>query len=150
MRMNWVIASMAMMCLSGCSAGGLLDGKSSIPSATVVPVGNQLALPPDLALRAPSNTLEGYQPNGTPPAIADQSVAAAPTLYGDNPTAAGRPLPGDDVFAKYGISKTNADGSAKTAQQLNKELAAAYKAEKRRQNPNYGTIYNIGEIFSDG
>jgi hypothetical protein len=142
-----VIAAGCM--LAGCSVGNLLGGDPAPAVTPRVAVGNQLALPPDLALRAPSNTVDGYTPNG-PVAAAEVSAptrAARPaSVYGTAP-AAGTP---DDIFAKYGISKTNPDGTPKTAQQLNRELSVALKAEKRRANPGYGTIRNIGSIFSDG
>jgi hypothetical protein len=116
-----------------------------------IPVGNQLALPPDLALAQPSNTVEGYQPNGQAPQIANAAPArAATSVYGE--TGAPAPKPGtlDYNLAKYGISKYKPDGTLKTSAELNAELRKAILAEKRRANPNYGTIRNIGAIFSDG
>ena len=130
--------------LSGCStAANLLGGDSPTAQAVRIPVGNELALPPDLALRAPTQTSDAYVPNG-PVANDVASVAPAPqtNVYG-----AAKPL---DNFAKYGISKTHPDGRAKTPQELSVELRAAILAEKRRTNPGYGTIRNIGAIFQDG
>ena len=45
------IVLLAILALAGCSSGtGLLDSKSAVPSAARVPVGNSLAMPPDLQL----------------------------------------------------------------------------------------------------
>lgn len=54
----------------------------------------------------------------------------------------------DETLAYYNISRTKPDGTAKTAAEINNELRLAIKAEKRRANPNYGTVFNIGNIFS--
>jgi hypothetical protein len=140
---------LAALSLGGCSVGNLLGGGDAAPATQVrVPVGNELALPPDLALRAPTQTTDAYEPNG--PVAGANDVALAPARPAVQRSVYGNAAPPADVYAKYGISKTKADGTPKTAQQLQKELRAAYLAEKRRTNPNYGTILNIGEIFSDG
>ena len=157
LKTTFVAASLALM-LAGCSSGsGLLSGKESVPQAINVPVGNSLALPPDLQLAAPTQTSDAYQPNGTV-----ESVAAAPTakskialaqpalkdsaaLYGGSPTTA----PTGDIFDQYNISKTKSDGSKKTVQELNEELRAAILKKRRQANPSYGTIGNFGAIFKD-
>ncbi len=162
MRMNiktpYLLLALATLALGGCSAGaGLLDGKSGVPQASNVPVGNNLALPPDLQLAAPTATSDAYQPNG-PVASATAPVSAKPLkqvastaasssggLYG---TAAASPsvAPGD-IFAQYGISRYNPDGTQKTQSQLASELNAAILKRKQQQTPGYGTIANIGSIF---
>ena len=80
-----------------------------------------------------------------PPALRrfPTALAAAPPAV--KPAVAGNPR--DNAFIKYGISKTHPDGKPKTEQELNKELLAAIKEEKRRQDPKYGTIFNIGDLF---
>ncbi len=148
------VIGLASMALAGCSVGNLLGGGSSAPPQTVQ-VGNQLALPPDLSLRAPSQTADAYVPNGpvTDQGAAQQASLAKTAPYAAAPGAAVPKRTGgslDETLAFYGISKTKPDGSAKTAAEINAELRAAILAEKRRQNPNYGTIRNIGAIFSDG
>lgn len=60
-----------------------------------------------------------------------------------------KPVTKDEALAKFGISKTKPDGTPKTANELDNELKAAVLAEKRKTNPNYGTIWNIGNIFND-
>lgn len=135
--------------LSGCSsAANLLGGGSSAPAQPVrIPVGNELALPPDLSLRAPTQTVDGYQPNGPVAGLADSTPTARPAPVQQNVYGTATP---QDNYEKYGISKTNPDGTPKPKHVLHAELKAAVLAEKRRANPNYGTIFNIGEIFSDG
>lgn len=153
--------------LGGCSTG-LLGGatRAVAPDQQRIAVGNQLTLPPDLQLKAPTNTADGYQPNsgvGKPAepssnydlasANDDGQISAGTTsgaLYGNAGTAPSAPAAKQqDVYAKYGISKFNADGSQKSDAQLKKELKAAMLEEKRRNNPGYGTVRNIGAIFSD-
>jgi len=156
MRMNiktpYLLLALATLALGGCSAGaGLLDGKSGVPQASNVPVGNNLALPPDLQLAAPTATSDAYQPNGpvaTAKPLKQMATTAAPTSGGLYGTAAASTAaaPGD-IFAQYGISKLNPDGTQKTQSQLADELNAAIRKRKQQQNPGYGTIANIGAIF---
>jgi len=153
-----VFLSLSVLLLAGCSgASSLLNGKDTVPSAANVPVGNTLALPPDLQLAPPSGTSDAYQPNGpvalaapAAPVAASQKLASAPTasgnLYGGAPVAA---VPPGDVFDQYGISKINPDGTKKTPLQLHDELEAAILKKKQQANPSYGTFANIGAIFKD-
>jgi hypothetical protein len=157
MRASAALA-VSVLLLAGCSgASSLLNGKDTVPSAANVPVGNNLALPPDLQLAPPSGTSDAYQPNGqvasaapAAPVAASLKLASAPTassnLYGGTPVAA---APAGDVFDQYGISKINPDGTKKTPQQLHDELAAAILKKKQQANPKYGTFANIGAIFQD-
>ncbi len=137
------------LALGGCSSSGVLGSlgmgsPSPTPTASNIQVGNTLAMPPDLQLRAPgTNTSAAYQPNTAAPvqsAALDQPIAQAPVVR----------APAQDVYAKYGISKVKPDGTAKTDQELKAELKLAVLNEKRRKQPGYGTISNIGNIFSDG
>jgi len=146
--------------LAGCSNSGmsLLSGKGQVPQAANVPVGNQLAMPPDLSLAQPTATSDAYQPNGyvapinqpaTPKMAPPSQVAStAPSnnIYGGAAPAA--PAGTGDVFEQAGISKTKPDGKPKTAVELNKELSAYYMAKKKQQNPSYGSVGNIGSIFN--
>jgi hypothetical protein len=140
----------AALSLSACAASrnmlGLGDAPAPPPSQITVQTNNPLALPPDLALRQPSAANTAYQAN---------TAATAPLdANGDDfATAPAAPVaraPVRDVYAEYGVSKTNPDGSAKDGTQLQKELKAAVLRRKQQQNPNYGTIFNMGSIFSDG
>jgi hypothetical protein len=141
--LNFLALGATTLFLAGCSVGNLLGGggKTS-PEAVQVPVGNQLALPPDLQLAAPTETTDAYQSNGV---VADENAASATAVAPAAPAA-----PVQDIYAKYNISKAKPDGTAKTREELQAELKKAMLAEKRRNNPNYGTIRNIGAIFTDG
>ena len=144
--------------LGGCSTSGLLNsfrGGSTPPPTPVVQTGNNLAMPPDLQLRPPSNAVsENYQPNTMAAPIPAAPAAASP-LYGEPnaavASAAPAPrAPAQDIYAQYGISKLKPDGTPKAAADLQRELQVAIIKRKQQQNPNYGTIKNIGNIFSDG
>lgn len=155
----------AALAVAGCSETKMQDllgsGKSSTPDEAQVRVNRNLSMPPDLNLRPPSGeTAEDGQPNtvatALPPAepAADQAqpapqpVQTAAATTTSTPPAQGEP-PKQDVYEKYGISKVGADGKPKTENQLYKELHAAQLAEKRKANPSYGTIWNMGDVFKD-
>ncbi len=158
--MKFGILICAAAALAGCSGGmGLLDGKSNVPSANSVAVGNNLALPPDLQLATPGASNDAYQANGAvaqaaqpaaskPTKLAAKSAAATNSVYGDTAVASAQPATGD-VFDQNGISKLNADGTKKTPNQLANELRQVLLAKKKQKNPSYGTIANIGSIFQD-
>lgn len=137
-----VLASLA---LSGCSSGlsNLLGGDPPSPQANrQIPVNNQLALPPDLSLAPP-----GTAPAPSQVALADDGLdapVAAPKRVATAPVT-----PAQGAYEKYGISKVKADGTPKSDWELREELRQAVLAEKRKKNPNYGTIFNVGELFDD-
>ena len=60
------------------------------------------------------------------------------------------PVPPKDIFAEYGIAKLKPDGTTKTKEELQAELKVAVIKRKQQQNPNYGTIFNLGNVFKDG
>jgi hypothetical protein len=140
------------LALSACSNGSsLLDSKGSTPQAVNVPVGNALALPPDLQLQAPTQTTDVYLPNGP---VAEPAPALAPVAtkkLASNvpalPNVDGLSKP--DIFEQYGILKLNPDGTPRTPVQLREALRAAILAKRKQANPNYGTIANLGNIFKD-
>ncbi len=141
-----LIFALSAMLLAGCSTG-LLGGNNKVsgPSATqTVPVGNNLALPPDLSLPTPGQTSDGYQPNQAQGVSADQTYDSA--ALDPTPVA---PAVKRDIYAENNISKVKSDGTEKTPTELSRELKAALLAKKRQQNPRYGTIFNIGSVFSD-
>jgi Protein of unknown function (DUF3035) len=53
----------------------------------------------------------------------------------------------EDAYQRFGISKARPDGTPKTRSELDRELLEAVRQEKRKQNPNYGTVFNMGELF---
>jgi hypothetical protein len=141
--LKYSVMLMMALALAGCSSNLLGGGGSSGPAAEqAIPVGNQLALPPDLALRAPGPTSPTYRAN-TAPAATNTGV------YSDDINAPAARPPNNDPYEKYGISKFKPDGTKKTDAELREELRLAVLAEKRKTNPNYGTVRNIGELFSD-
>lgn len=169
MNLKLFIGLGAALLLAGCSsAAGLLDTKNNIPSASLVPVGNNLALPPDLQLAQPGRTVDRYQSNGyvqpiaqpierpasqvegfaDPQAPASERAAAnlGPQNIYDNQVVS-QAFPGD-YYAKYGISRFKKNGKLKTLDELKKELAAVVLAKKREQNPAYGTVGNFGNMVS--
>jgi hypothetical protein len=149
------IAVAAAVALAGCS--GLLNSKSSVLPDDSVPVGNNLALPPDLALKAPSASPAPYQGasagdddiygNETSPAL----KPAAPGQLTRGQVAAQSAASGakGDIYDEYGISKTKPDGTKKEEWELKEELKVAIRKKKQQQNARYGTVFNMGNIFSD-
>lgn len=139
--------------LAGCGSASVssIMGDDA-PSVQAARANADLSMPPDLRLHPPSEAAAYAAPAATTPEATSTTSAALSTAPGT--AAAGSPAAdraqiGDDIFAKYGISKTNPDGTAKTPQQMQNELRAAMIAQKRQTNPAYGTIFNIGDIFKD-
>jgi hypothetical protein len=170
--------SLAGALVTGCGASDAVSdymglGKYS-PDETQVSTNQSLTMPPDLQLRAPG---EG-QPASAPAQQAfspSQPVTTTPPQYGtvdpnqtydatqpaqqvaSVPTQPQTPTvtPGaattetQDVYAKHGISKYRADGTEKSKAELNNELREVAKKRKQAQNPNYGTIFNLPNVWSD-
>jgi hypothetical protein len=153
----------AALAVAGCSETKLQDllgsGKDATPDEREVRVNRTLAMPPDLNLRPPSGeTTEDGQPNQVaniqPPAQpamdnAQPSTQPMQTASAQPPAAQGAQPPKQDVYERYGISKVGPDGKPKSQSQLYRELHDAQLAEKRKANPNYGTVWNMGNIFKD-
>ena len=139
------------LALAGCSAGANLLGlnsKADVPQAINVPVGNQLALPPDLQLAAPTQTSDAYRPNGYVEPITQASANTGPqtpqNIYEyKEPTEVT-----SDVFAKYGVSRFRPNGRLKTLNEMKDELRKRVLAKKRQANGNYGSIGNLGRVIS--
>jgi hypothetical protein len=160
-RMNCTFKSVMLLGLvlglGACSsASSLLNSKSSVPQASNVQVGNNLAMPPDLQLATPGQTTDAYVPNvgdGTATTADVDVVEAQPSVKKVStaglPELATLPAKKPDIYEQYGISKTNPDGTPKTPNQLREEVRLAILAKKKQANPKYGTIANIGNIFKD-
>lgn len=151
--------------VAGCSETGFQDvigaGKYT-PDETQVSVNEPLAVPPDLSLRPPSNE-EPRQvaklPQPDQPAAADlqqpQDIAQAPQSDPAAPqaqpaqqqVAANEP---QDVYARWGVSRHHPDGTEKSQIELNEEMREKREEMERQKDPNYGTIWNLGSIWSDG
>ena len=155
MKLVWKLSSMLVLSfvLGGCGTSRLLNsmgfGNSSPSQAPVVQTGNNLTMPPDLRLRPPGTAVtDNYQPN---------AVTAAPvqtaSLYNGSDSAVAAPVARAaprDIYAEYGIAKLKPDGTAKTTEELQAELKLAILKRKQQQQPGYGTVRNIGNIFKDG
>jgi len=149
MKQTLSFAGTALMALAltGCASMSIskIMGSDS-PSVTQARANRDLTMPPDLQLRAPGTGPELAETESAEPVV---NTASAPqTLDVANPTQS-REVKGD-VYERNGISKLKADGTPKTSAELGAELKKVYLAKKRQQNPNHGTIFNIGNIFKDG
>jgi hypothetical protein len=83
------------------------------------------------------------------PAEPVKTAEAAATATTTTAVQPEKPKTIDDSYAKYGISKTYANGKPKPEGVLHDELRKAQLAEKRANDPSYGTIWNMGDVFSD-
>jgi hypothetical protein len=150
----------ASLALAGCSTSSLLSGNRG-PDAAAVPVGRNLAMPPDLQLPPPgSGTASAYQEPAPAPGTYSAAAASPPAddgVYGGAAAAPRRVVGGTqcksgarapDIYGCYNINKLNPDGTKKTQAQLSAELRTAMLEEKRRTNPNYGTFKNFGQLFN--
>jgi hypothetical protein len=145
-RSGLMVMVLLATALGGCSSGlsSLLGGGSPAPEANrQIPVNNELALPPDLSLAAPGT---GAAPQRV--ASADEGVYEEPAPVAPIKRAAPA-TPAQSAYDKYGISTVKPDGTPKKDWELREELRQAVLAEKRKSNPNYGTIFNAGELFKD-
>lgn len=144
---------------AGCSDSmrGYLEKDTPVQQQAAVR--QDLTMPPDLSL-APPGSAPAAPDNGSyaepapaQPVYNNQAVTTAPvtpaapapgsTTVGQRATAA------DGVYEKAGISLTKPDGTRKTQGELQAEYKAWYMAQKRQQNPNYGTVFNMGNVFKD-
>lgn len=151
-------------------------GKAS-PNEGQVSTNAPLSMPPDMALRqpgaanapAPGNGLAVQQgQRGAPtyqappppqqayqqPPVQQQSTwqntapAPAPAPQQTAPAQQRRVASGDQIYYDNGINPYNADGTRKKQGELNEALRQKNLEKKRAQNPNYGTIFNMGEVWS--
>ena len=156
--------------VAGCSETGFQDfigaGKYT-PDETQVAVNQPLSVPPDLQLRPPSDAPQqvasapasieqpasgdlqqpqdlGLAPQDQPSAPPAQAQAQPQPLQQAN---AGQP---QDIYAQWGVSRYRPDGTEKSQLELNEEMRRKRDEAKRQQDPNYGTIWNLGSVWSDG
>ncbi|MGI9462527.1 MAG: hypothetical protein ACR2OM_01215 [Aestuariivirgaceae bacterium] len=148
-------------------------GKYS-PDETQVHANQSLAMPPSLQLRPPSGTrtssaaaappqpnnlLASQQVTANPPEYGAPDPNAAPQVYAAEPAqpqtlASANPQPvidqtptaAPDVYDRVGISKVHPDGTPKTKGELINDLRKYKVAQERKKNPNYGTVFNSGNI----
>jgi hypothetical protein len=119
------------------------------------------AAPPDAYSAAPVTADQPAEVASTQPSAYDTGAQQLETAPGSAPTQISPAIQStqktdlsgknaqQDAYQKFGISKTKPDGTPKTQAELERELLEAVRAEKRKQNPNYGTVFNMGRIFKD-
>jgi hypothetical protein len=153
--------------VAGCSETGFQDfigaGKYA-PDETQVSVNQPLSVPPDLQLRPPSNeqpqTVASVPQDTQQPASGDLQQPQDLTLSAPADPAAPQAEPQpqqqadlgqpQDIYARWGVSRHHPDGREKSQIELNAEMREKQLEVKRQQDPNYGTIWNLGSIWSDG
>jgi hypothetical protein len=120
------------------------------------------ATPPDAFATAPVETANTTQVAAAEPSPYDTGEQQLQTDGSLTTASTSQPAPAvqstqkrdlygvatkEDAYRKFGISKTRSDGTPKTQAELDRELLEAVRREKRQQNPNYGTVFNMGELF---
>lgn len=112
-------------------------------------VRQDLTMPPDLRLPPPGTTAPAPD-SGAKASMAMAEPAPAPAPANVSPvTQGGAVTASGDIYDQAGISRTKPDGTKKSDAELQQELRQYYLAKKRQSNPNYGTVFNIGNIFND-
>lgn len=152
-----VLLGVMAMALAGCGNSMRSYLEKDTPSQTTAMRGD-LTMPPDLRLPQPGTTAPAPDTSAmsnqaaltAPPppeaaATAPAKVASAPATT----APAANPNDPNSVYTQAGISIYKADGTKKTDAELRRELQEYYIAQKKAKNPNYGTVFNIGNIFKD-
>ena len=112
--------------------------------------------PPNYGAAAPETTTASLTP-AAPVTAAPPAPGAAPVALGAVPAAPGaataaqpaQAAANQDFYARYGISRTKPDGTPKKPAELREELRQKYIEMQKAKNPNYGTILNMGSVWSD-
>jgi hypothetical protein len=105
--------------------------------------------PSEVASTQPSAYDTGAQQLETTPGSGPAPTQISPAVQSTQKTDLSGKNVQEDAYRKFGISKTKPDGTPKTQAELDRELLEAVRAEKRKQNPNYGTVFNMGRLFKD-
>ena len=142
--------SAAMLCaatigLAGCgdTMRSYLEKDTPQQQAVVRP---DLAMPPDLRLPEPGSGPETTA--STEPGLYDNGAATSAAPATSAPPVASA-APEGDIYARNGISLNHPDGTKKSDAELTAELKKVHLARKQQRNPNYGTVFNMGNIFKD-
>ena len=157
--------------VAGCSETGFQDfigaGKYA-PDETQVAVNQPLSVPPDLQLRPPSDEPQQVASAPRPveqPVSGDlqqpQDIGLSPPDQPATPPAQAQPQQPQpqqladagephDIYAQWGVSRHHPDGTEKSQLELNEEMRRKRDEVKRQEDPNYGTIWNLGSVWSDG
>ncbi|WP_205042107.1 DUF3035 domain-containing protein [Rhodoligotrophos defluvii] len=149
-RTHQVLAMPPDLTLKPPSPGAANEGTpNAAADAAAAAVGSQaLHTPPETVLQqaTPAPTAP---PSSQAQAAATPAAPATPTVAPGSAPAQTASIPAQDVYQQYGISKTNPDGTPKSEADLARELKQKRIELERAKNPNYGSIWNIGNIFSD-
>lgn len=144
---------------AGCSDAMRSYLEKDTPAQQQAAVRQDLTMPPDLSLAPPGSAPAAVdngvysEPAPAEPVYNNQAVTTAPVAPAaptqGSATLGQRATAADSVYEKAGISLTKPDGTRKTQGELQTEYKAWYMAQKRAQNPNYGTVFNMGNVFKD-
>jgi hypothetical protein len=144
-----VLLSVTVFALTGCGVS-MRDYLEKDSPAQSPAMRGDLTMPPDLRLPQPGTTAAAPDPGA---ALNSQAALTAPPPATSAPSTAAPPAAGttaaDSVYTQAGISLYKPDGTKKSDTELRNELQAYYLAQKKTKNPNYGTVFNIGNIFKD-
>jgi hypothetical protein len=146
-----VLLSVTVFALTGCGVS-MRDYLEKDSPAQSPAMRGDLTMPPDLRLPQPGTTAAAPDPGA---ALSSQAALTAPppAPVPSAPSTAAPPAAGttaaDSVYTQAGISLYKPDGTKKSDTELRNELQAYYVAQKKTKNPNYGTVFNIGNIFKD-
>lgn len=106
--------------------------------------------PPNYGAPAPGTTTASLTPAAPATAAAPAAPGAAPATTAPAPGAApATPAASQDFYERYGISRNKPDGTPKKPSELREELRQKYIEMQRAKNPNYGTVLNMGGVWSD-
>ena len=148
---SMVLLGVTAIALTGCG-NAMRDMLEKDTPAQTTAMRGDLTMPPDLRLPAPGTTAPAPDPGAVdtqaaltapPPAAA----APAPAKVASAPAA--NPSDPNSIYTNAGISLYKPDGTKKTDSELRDELQQYYINQKKAKNPNYGTVFNIGNIFKD-
>jgi hypothetical protein len=145
-----VLLSVTVFALTGCGSTMRNYLEKDTPAQSTA-MRADLTMPPDLRLPPPGTTAPAPDPGAT---LSNQAALTAPPPAAPSaPSTAAPPAAGttaaDSVYTQAGISLYKPDGTKKSDTELRNELQAYYLAQKKAKNPNYGTVFNIGNIFKD-
>lgn len=87
---------------------------------------------------APAQQQQAYQ---APPAPRDNTAGISNNIIQSR-------NPADEPYLRHGINPYNADGTRKKQAVLDKEARAKKIELERAKNPDYGTVFNSGELWS--
>jgi hypothetical protein len=154
MRSAVSVAVLGVMAFGLAGCGSTMSNwlEKDTPTQTAV-VNRDLTMPPDMRLAppgsAPAAPEASYQSNESDIYSGENLDAPSTASAAPAAPAAPRPSAADNVYTEAGISLTKPDGTKKTDVELREELRQIQLAKKKQKNQNYGTVFNIGNIFKD-